>query len=384
MDPERDLRYMRRALELARRGYWTTPPNPAVGAVVVAGDEIVGEGYHLRPGAAHAEVVALEAAAWRARHATMYVTLEPCNHHGRTPPCTEAIIDAGVQRVVIASEDPNHRVCGKGIDRLMFAGLEVEVGIACEDALTMNRRHVLAASQRRPLVIAKTARTLDGRTMGPGRTPLAVSGREALAWVGRRRSEVNAVVVGSGTMLSDDPRLSARRTDDSLYERQPQRVIVDGRLRTPPTARIFGEPGGDIVIVTATDMSRSPAAEELQKAGARVFGVQANGTGTPDPRAGLEALNASGIDGVILEGGGRIMADWSARDLIDFWEIVISPAVIGEGGGMIESAFDPPLRLGPIHAEELGIDLLVRAVPAEDEIDTGTQEEKEKPCSAVS
>jgi len=355
---------MQRALTLAREGYWTTPPNPAVGSVVVAGEDIVGEGWHERPGTPHAEVMALADAGERARGATLYVNLEPCSHYGRTPPCTEAILSAGIARVVIAADDPCRRVCGDGITRLREAGLEVSVGVAREEALEMNRRHVLAAAQERPLIIAKTARTLDGRTMGPGRTPRKISGRTAREWVARRRSEVHAVVVGSGTLLADDPRLTARLPDGGLYERQPLRVVVDGRLRTPPEAAIFAREGGEVVIVTAAGRSEGARAAELRSAGARLVGIPTGGDDSPDPMAVLHALAELDVDGLILEGGGTILAAWAARDLVDFWEIVISPDVLGAGGGMFARSFDPPLRVGEITAEELGEDLLVRAVPA--------------------
>lgn len=355
---------MRRALELAHCGRWTTPPNPAVGAVVVAGDEVIGEGFHRRPGTPHAEVVALEQAGKHARGATIFITLEPCDHHGRTPPCTEAIIRSGIVRVVIPSEDPCRRVRGQGITRLREAGIEVSEGIEKDAARELNERHFKAACEDRPVVISKIARTLDGRTMLPGRKRVQITGETALELVGQRRSEVDAVLIGSGTMLTDDPLLNARKGDGTLHDRQPLRVIADGRLRTSARIRMLHEPGGDVCVVTSLDRLGSREADALEAAGARLIGVDTNKGNMLDPRTILVKLGAEGVDSVLVEGGGTILHSFLIEDLVDLWEVWIAPLVTGSGGSALRYGMEPPLHLGPMSTFRAGEDLLVRALPA--------------------
>ena len=354
---------MRRALDLALLGRWTTPPNPAVGAVVVREDTIVGEGYHERPGAPHAEVFALENAGANARGATLYVTLEPCNHYGRTPPCTEAIIEAGIERVVIAAEDPCRHDCGAGLDHLRDQAIDVITGVESESASAVNARYFLASREDRPVVIAKSARTLDGRTMLPGRKPLAVTGSAALEQVGRRRSEVDALLVGSGTVLADDPRLSARSADGSLLDRQPVRLIADSRLRTPPEARVLTSPGGPVWVFTSPEMMEIPEAAALKAAGAVLLGVATLPGGGLDISAMLGTLRDEEINGLMVEGGGKLLSSFASADLIDHWEVWISSRVTGEGGGILHDGLDPPVQLKEMRVWEYGEDLLVTALP---------------------
>jgi diaminohydroxyphosphoribosylaminopyrimidine deaminase/5-amino-6-(5-phosphoribosylamino)uracil reductase len=335
-----------------------------VGAVVVRDGEIVGEGYHERPGEPHAEVAALADAGQDAGGATLYVTLEPCNHHGRTPPCTEAIIEAGIERVIIAVEDPCCHDCESGQDRLRAVPLEVITGVERNLATALNSRYFLASREARPMVIAKSARTLDGRTMLPGRTTLAVTGREAHEEVGRRRSEVDAMLVGSGTILADDPRLNARRADGTLFDRQPIRVIADRRLRTSPGARVVTSPGGPVVVLTAPGMLGTDAAEALGTAGVEVIGVEPDRLNGLDPRGVLDVLYRKGISGIMVEGGGALLASLASADLVDHWEIWIAPTVTGAGGGMLQTGLDVPLQLGAMRVWEFGEDLLVRALPS--------------------
>ena len=200
----RDTHFMRRALKLAEIGRWSAPPNPAVGAVIVAGDTIVGEGFHLRPGTPHAEIIALGKAGDKSRGATLYVNLEPCNHHGRTPPCTVSIIEAGISRVIVPCMDPSPVVSGRGLNRLKNAGIEVVDEVECQAARKLNERHFRAAEEGRPMVVAKVARTLDGRIALHGPETLAVTGESAQQYVGLRRSEVDD---GTAAVARDDQRL---------------------------------------------------------------------------------------------------------------------------------------------------------------------------------
>ena len=357
--------FMRRALELAVNGLWSVPPNPAVGAVVVSGDTIVGEGYHLRPGTSHAEVIALEKAGESARGGTIYVNLEPCNHHGRTPPCSEAIIRAGIKRVVIPCVDPSRSVRGRGMARLRDAGVEVIEDVECEAARRLNARHFRAAREERPVMIAKVARTLDGRTALHGPAALDVTGEEAQEYVGRRRSDVDAIMVGSGTLLADDPRLNARTAEGELLPRQPIRVIADARLRTPPDARLLSEPGGEVLLLVGEERMEGPDAEALRATGARLLPVPIRAEEGLDISTMLTALAAEGIDSIMVEGGGMLLYSLAAEDLIDFWQIWIAGKIIGAGRGVVFSELGKPIRLGPLHAMEVGGDLLVSAFPAE-------------------
>ncbi len=354
---------MQRALELAARGRWTAPPNPAVGAVVVVEGRIVGEGFHERPGTPHAEVLALAQAESLAAGGTIYITLEPCNHHGRTPPCTEAILAAGVMRVVVAGRDPHRLVNGEGLERLRRAAIEVVEGVEQEAAEKLNERHLRAAQEGRPTVVAKVARTLDGRIGRPGRRRLAITGDGAHLWTGRRRSEVDAVLVGSGTLLADDPLLTARGDADDLLAVQPARVVADRRLRTPPDARLLNSEGGPVYILTTAERVSGNSADRLTETGARLIGVDADAGDDLKCRGMLSALAAQGFDSILVEGGATLMAALAGEDLIDLWHIWIAPTVIGDGPGALSEALEPPVRLGEMDALRVGDDLLVSALP---------------------
>lgn len=358
-----DRRFMQRALELAARGRWTAPPNPAVGAVVVVDGRIVGEGFHERPGTPHAEVVALTRAGSLASGGTIYITLEPCNHHGRTPPCTDAILVAGIKRVVVAGMDPHRLVNGEGLERLRREAIEVVEGVERDVAEKLNERHFLAAREGRPTVIGKLARTLDGRIGRPGRQQLAITGDDARVWTGRRRSEVEAVLVGSGTLLADDPLLTARGPGTDLLATQPARVVADGRLRTPPGARILSSEGGPVYILTTAERAGGNSADRLVQAGARVVGVDADAGDHLKCRDMLSALAAAGFDSIFVEGGATLMAALAGEDLIDLWHIWIAPTVIGNGPGALSEALEPPVRLGEMDARRVGDDLLVSVLP---------------------
>lgn len=363
--PQEDLRFMSRALELAGRGRWSAPPNPTVGAVVVSEGRIVGEGFHERRGTSHAEVIALEEAGGRARGATLYVTLEPCNHQGRTPPCTDAIVASGIARVVVAAPDPHPLVGGRGIARLRSEGMEVSVGAAGEEASRVNRRHIMRIGAGRPAVAVKVARTLDGRIAGPGNRTQEITGARAREWGRRRRGEFDAVLVGSGTLLADDPLLSARSGEEELLPVQPARAVADARLRTPAGARLLSTEGGPVYILTAEEMKESERAHALEAAGARVLGVPRGPRGGLDAAGMLSALAVEGIDSIFVEGGAGLIASLAAHDLVDLWHVWIAGKVLGAGPGMLREALEPSLRLGPMQAIEVEGDLLVSALPPE-------------------
>lgn len=314
---------MRRALELALQPPFTSP-NPRVGAVVVSDGEVVGEGAHHGAGTPHAEAVALAAAGERARGATVYVTLEPCAHHGRMPPCATALVEAGVARVVAAIEDPDPRVSGSGFDILRGAGIEVEIGVLASEAEAVNRSFLHHRRTGRPLVSLKLALTLDGRLAAPDRTSRWITGPGARGRVHAYRAAVDAVLVGAGTACTDDPELTARDVDAA---RQPARVVVDAAGRVPPWSRIFSD--GEVVV--ATTAACPPEAEVAWKeAGAEVLRLP--GDRHVDLRELLAALGERGWLEVMCEGGGELATSLLRADLVDRLELHHGPVLIGRGG----------------------------------------------------
>ncbi|HKQ30184.1 MAG TPA: bifunctional diaminohydroxyphosphoribosylaminopyrimidine deaminase/5-amino-6-(5-phosphoribosylamino)uracil reductase RibD, partial [Burkholderiales bacterium] len=239
-----DAQFMARALTLARQGLYTTDPNPRVGCVIVKDNQIVGEGFHARVGSPHAEPLALQQAGANARGATAYVTLEPCCHHGRTPPCIDALLNAGVARVVAAMQDPNPKVAGKGFAALQAKGVATEVGLMQAEAQALNPGFISRMTRGRPFVRIKLALSLDGRTALASGESKWISGVPARADVQKWRARSSAILTGVGTVLADDPRLTVRDID---IERAPTRVVADTALRTPPTAQLLRQPGRTLI-----------------------------------------------------------------------------------------------------------------------------------------
>ena len=347
---------MRRALFHAARAAGGTVPNPVVGAVIVSDDGVVvGHGYHERAGLAHAEVVALDAAGARARGATMYVTLEPCCHTGRTGPCTRRVIDAGIRRVVAATLDPDARVAGRGVDELRAAGVEVEVGLGEAEARRLNAGYFLAQEQRRPLVVVKAAVSRDGRIAERRDRPTPITGAAAARRTQRLRAAMDAVAVGVGTVLADDPRLSAR---DVVRARPLARVVFDRRLRTPPSARLFTAPpaGPVIILTTSTAMTASPAAvSALLAAGAELGDA-------PTLDDALTALAARSVHSLLVEGGARLhRALWEAGR-VDRVHLVVGRGVLGAGAVPMFDGWPMPWeRLRHVSSAACGDDVWMEA-----------------------
>jgi diaminohydroxyphosphoribosylaminopyrimidine deaminase/5-amino-6-(5-phosphoribosylamino)uracil reductase len=346
---------MSRALFHAARGRGRTSPNPMVGAVVVSPDGVVvGQGYHQRDGGAHAEVVALAEAGVRARGATMYCTLEPCSHQGRTGPCAVRIVEAGVERVVVAVEDPNPLVHGRGFGYLRAHGVHVEVGPGAAEATSLNQPFFTMMREGRPFVILKAATSLDGRIAeAPGlRTQLssAIANRH----VHYGRAEVDAIGVGSGTALVDDPELTPRGV---FRERPLVRVVFDRRLRTPPAARLLStRAAGPVIIVTTAEAAdRAELRTPLEHAGA-IIEVARDGTF----RAALERLAARQISSLVLEGGAALhCAAWD-EDLVDIVSLYVTPHRLGGDG--VELLPGRSFRTTALHdciVEPLGPDVLI-------------------------
>jgi diaminohydroxyphosphoribosylaminopyrimidine deaminase/5-amino-6-(5-phosphoribosylamino)uracil reductase len=328
-----DQDWMARALVLAERGVGRTTPNPAVGACVVDADGVlVGHGSTERAGGRHAEVVALDEAGAAARGGTLYCTLEPCAHTGRTGPCTERIVAAGIRRVVAAVQDPDPRVRGRGFARLREAGVVVDVGVGHEPAIRLNQPFFTAVTLGRPFVIAKAATSLDGCVASaPGvRTP--ITSAPANLRTQHLRARVDAVAVGSGTVLTDDPRLTVREV---FRERPLARIVFDRRLRTPPTARLFSTlSAGPVIIVTLPEAALGPRAEALTAAGAMIL-TEA----VPTLRAALERLVPLEIQSVLLEGGPSVHAAAWQEGVVDYVQAFIGPQAFGPGGLAVAPAF---------------------------------------------
>jgi diaminohydroxyphosphoribosylaminopyrimidine deaminase/5-amino-6-(5-phosphoribosylamino)uracil reductase len=353
--------FMRRALELARAALGTTSPNPTVGAVIVKDGEIVGEGFTQPPPGDHAEIVALKQAGERARGATLYVTLEPCPHFGRTPPCADAIIEAGIAEVHYALADPNPLVDGRGHRKLEAAGIAVHAGEGEAEARRINEAFIKHCTSGLPFVIAKFAASLDGRIAAASGDSRWVSGPQARDWAHRLRTKVDAILVGSSTVVIDDPLLTARPGGREA-ERQPLRVVVDSRGRTPPMARVFT--GSARTLVATVDGTPDPWRASLRAAGAEVAAFPALDRRV-DLLPLLRELAGRGVLSLLVEGGGVILGSFFDRGLVDKVHAVIAPIIIGAedapaavaGQGAYRMA--DALRLRDITVERLGEDLLV-------------------------
>ena len=352
-----DADFMRRALFHASRSEGVTTPNPMVGAIVVSPDGIVvGQGRHPRAGEPHAEVFALEDAGDRARGATMYVNLEPCCHTGRTGPCTKRIIAAGIKRVVAAMEDPNPRVSGRGIAELRAHGIHVDVGVLGDEAQRLNRGFSLTQTENRPMVIAKAAMSLDANIAAAPGVRTQLTSAEANRRTQRLRASVDAIGIGSGTLLADDPILTVR---DCYRPRPLTRIVFDRRLRTPANARVFStlDAGPVIIVTTAAAPGRTPErAKELKAAGATLI------EGTGDLRRDLELLLPFEISTLLLEGGAVLhAAAWHAR-VVDRVHLIVAPTSLGAGGVKVFDGIDIPLsELIPVKVEMLGPDAWMEA-----------------------
>ncbi len=371
---------MQRALDLARSALGATSPNPTVGAVLVApGGAVVGEGFTQPPPGPHAEVVALRQAGKAARGAALYVTLEPCPHHGRTPPCTDAIIAAGVAQVHYAMADPDPLVDGGGHRALEAAGLRVTAGDGEAEARRINEAFIKHRTRGLPFVIAKFAASLDGRIAAASGDSRWVSGPQTREWAHQLRARVDAILVGSSTVIIDDPLLTARPGDRDA-DRQPLRVVVDTRGRVPPMARVFtesasggeparpdGRPSGRTLVATADD---SPAAwrASLEARGAEVMSFPRHGDHV-DLLVLLQELARRDTLSLLVEGGGVILGSFFDRALVDKLHAIIAPIIIGAadapaavaGRGAYRLA--DALRLRDITVERLGEDILITGYP---------------------
>lgn len=363
---EFDRHAMQRALALAARGLETTDPNPRVGCVIAQRGRIVAEGWHERAGEPHAEVAALRAAG-EAAGATAYVTLEPCVHHGRTPPCVEALIGARVARVVYAIEDPNPRVAGRGAEALRAAGIQVDSGLLAAESADLNAGFLQRMRTGRPLVRVKLAMSLDGRTALAGGESRWITGEAARADVQRWRARSSGVLTGAGTVLADDPRLDVRDGPAAGgAPRQPLRVVLDARLRTPAAARLF-DCGGEVLVFAAPEAAAGPRAAELTARGARVESLPVEGgrLSLPDVMTRLGELE---LNEVLVEAGPTLVGALVWADLVDELLLYVAPRLLGPSARPLVGM--PPLAAladAPaytlIETEPVGADLRLRLRP---------------------
>ena len=357
--------YMARALELARQALGTTSPNPAVGAVLVNDGRVVGEGYTQPPGGPHAEVVAIERAGDAARGSILYVTLEPCPTYGRTPPCTRAVVGAGVREVHAAMRDPGIPPCS-GIDELRASGIVVTEGEGEAEARRINEAYIKHRLTGLPFVIAKWAMSLDGKIAVTSGDSRWVSGPETREWSHRLRTQIDAIMVGVRTVLVDDPQLTAR-PGDADSARQPLRIVADSRGRTPVTARVLDGPGR--ALLATTEASSARWRQQMTEAGAEVL-VLPDAEGRVDVAALLRALGERETLSLLVEGGGELLGSFFDAGLVDKVHAIVAPLIIGgmdapaavAGRGAERMA--EALRLRDIVIERLGEDVLVTGYPA--------------------
>jgi diaminohydroxyphosphoribosylaminopyrimidine deaminase/5-amino-6-(5-phosphoribosylamino)uracil reductase len=324
-----DQRFMALALTLGRRGLGRCWPNPAVGAVIVKDGVIVGRGWTQPGGRPHAEVEALQRAGEAARGATLYVTLEPCSHHGKSPPCADAVISAGIARVVSAVEDPNPEVAGQGHARLRAAGIIVDVGLGAQEATRGHAGHFRRVRDKRPHVILKLAVSSDDRIAAVGHRPVAITADATRSRVHLLRAQCDAILVGIGTVLADDPLLTTRLP--GMEAQSPVRVVLDRALRIPGSSRLVHTARETPLWVMTSNVSEAATAMKLGAAGAQVIRVASAPPGL-DLAAVLHALAEKGITRLLVEGGSRVASSFVAADLVDEAWLLRGPDAIGAGG----------------------------------------------------
>jgi diaminohydroxyphosphoribosylaminopyrimidine deaminase/5-amino-6-(5-phosphoribosylamino)uracil reductase len=325
-----DAEYMAQAIRLAARGIYSTHPNPNVGCVIVKDGAVVGTGWHRQAGGPHAEVLALREAADKAAGADVYLTLEPCSHHGRTPPCADALVEAGVKRVLVAMQDPNPQVAGRGLERLREAGIAVETGLMEPQARALNPGFIARMQRGYPWVRVKLACSLDGRSAMASGESKWITGDAARQDVQRLRARSSAIVTGIGTVLADDPSMNVRLDAHQLFgvepARQPLRVVLDTHLRMPGTAKMLGLPGDTLILTAVADSRRWQA---LQLAGAEVA-LAATKEGQLEPEAVLQLLAEREINEVLLECGPTLAGAFLCEGLVDEIVLYVAPHLMGD------------------------------------------------------
>jgi len=352
--------HMERALELALRGRGRTSPNPIVGAVVVRNGRVVGEGFHRRVGLAHAEINALKKAGRRARGADLYVTLEPCCHYGRTPPCTDAIARAGVRSVIVGAIDPNPAVRGKGVAALKRLGISVRTGVLAEECSAINAPYNKLMQTGMPFVTVKAAVTLDGKIAAADGASKWISNPEARRFVHSMRASSDAVMIGVGTALSDDPGLTVRVPGKK--ERETRAVVADSSLKIREGLALLSRTPGNLIVLT-TERAPKNRVNELRGMG-HIVVETASRDGRVDMAEALAALGRMGISSVLVEGGGKLISDLAKRRLIDRMAVFVAPKFLGARGmdlmpGLSIDGIKTALEMRDVSIRQLGDNVLI-------------------------
>ena len=365
---------MKRALRLAQAGRGRTSPNPVVGAVLVKRGKVVGEGHHAKIGEAHAEIIALLQAGEKASGAVLYLNLEPCTHYGRTPPCVPQIIKAGVKRVVIGMEDPNPMVNGKGVEALRKSGLDVNVGVLEKECRRLNEAFCKYILKKEPFVVLKVAATLDGKIATRNGDSKWISGEASRRFVHQLRDQVDGVLVGIGTVLKDDPLLTARMKEG----REPYRIVLDSQLKIPEDAKVFEHSPSEVILAT-TGAAPQEKIKRLEKRGARVL-IFDSREGRVNLRSCLSKLGEIGVMNLLVEGGSQVNGSFLDEGLIDKFLLFLSPKWIGDPqalgifGGKGASNLKEAIAVREIKTRRIGEDIFIEGY-----LEWGT-----KPCSPES
>jgi len=362
MNSEKDIKFMQLALELARQGLGKTSPNPAVGAVIVKDGKIVGQGFHKKAGTEHAEVLALQQAGEEARGATIYVTLEPCSHFGKTPPCAPALVKAGIKRVIIACLDPNPKVAGQGKKILNDSGVQTEVGLLESEALKLNEVFFKYIQTEIPFMVLKTAMTLDGKIAAASGDSRWITGETSRQVVHQLRNTYDAIMVGIGTVLSDDPRLNTRLEGED--KRDPIRIIVDGHLDLQADSQIARTACEQATIILTSAIKERGRAEKLEKLGIKIIELGGDPNQVPVEKA-LPILGGMKICSILIEGGAALNAYLLEQKLIDKVYWFIAPKLIGgktaptpvAGSGI--PLMKDAVNLADVEYQQLDSDLLI-------------------------
>lgn len=353
--------YMKRAIRLAKRGEGMVSPNPMVGAVIVKGDRIIGEGYHKRFGENHAEINAINSASESIEGATFYITLEPCCHYGKTPPCVDRIIAAKPAKVIIGGADPNPLVSGRGIEILRAAGIETKVGILEAECRKLNEVFYRFMQTGLPYITLKFAQTIDGRIATSTGHSRWISSGPSLKFVHKLRSLHDGVMVGTGTVMKDDPELTVRL----VKGRNPVRIVLDSTLRIPETARILKNQQTAKTIIATTPQCNGNKLSQLRNAGLDVFIVNRNDTGRIDLKGLLAGLGKRGISSVLVEGGSEMITSFLKEKLVDRLVIITAPKITGKGvpavGDLGIRKIDDSIRLSPRRIFRKGDDIVIDA-----------------------
>ncbi len=364
MAADRDEYFMALAIKEAKKGLGRTSPNPCVGAVIVKNDQIIASGWHQRAGEPHAEINALRQAGELALGAEMYVTLEPCHHTGKTPPCSRAVAEAGIRRVVVGMVDPNLLVNGSGISFLQGQGIAVETGVLEEECIAINRPFIKRITTGMPLVSMKVGMSLDGRITYQQQNSGWITGKESLGQVHRLRNEFDAIMVGSGTVMADNPSLTTRGV---INGRDPQRIIVDSNLSISPGSKIFELSSTAETIIFCHQGADKKKAKLLEEAGVLICRIKADGQGRVSLPDLLIHAAEMGINSILLEGGARLNGSMLVAGLVDEAYLFMAPIFIGDHGlplfsGFAASSKADCIRLEGISRQRLGEDVLLHGL----------------------